>query len=45
MDFKEKIKVYLVVAWALATAKTKEERNEILKLLSDFESKNDKGDE
>lgn len=43
MDYKEKLKIYLVVAWALATAKSKEERQEILKLLNDFEK--DTGDE
>ncbi len=37
MDFKEKLKIYLVTAYAYMTAKTKEEKQEILKLLNKFE--------
>jgi hypothetical protein len=39
VDLKTKIRIYLITAWALATAKNKDERQEIIKLLNDFEKK------
>jgi hypothetical protein len=39
MDIKIRLRVYLVAAWALMTAETKEEKQEILKILNEFEKK------